>query len=74
MEYFVPLAVISFAYARIAYRLWGSKPPGAAQDQRDHNILLNKKKVRKKGFWFLADPLLSFVILEHPENPRTKKF
>ena len=45
MEYFVPLAIISFAYMRIAFRLWGSKTPGAAQDQRDHNILVNKKKV-----------------------------
>ena len=33
------------AYARIAFRLWGSKPPGAAVDERDHNILVNKKKV-----------------------------
>ena len=45
MEYFVPLAIISFAYMRIAFRLWGSRTPGAAQDQRDHNILVNKKKV-----------------------------
>ena len=45
VEYFVPLAIISFAYMRIAFRLWGSKTPGAAQDQRDHNILVNKKKV-----------------------------
>ena len=45
VEYFVPLAIISFAYMRIAFRLWGSRTPGAAQDQRDHNILVNKKKV-----------------------------
>ena len=67
VEYFVPLAVISFAYIRIAFRLWGSKTPGAAQvrgtgfhktgtktrcesrlflqDERDHNIMNNKKKV-----------------------------
>jgi len=45
VEYFVPLAVITFAYVRIAFRLWGSKTPGAAQDERDHNILVNKKKV-----------------------------
>ncbi len=49
VEYFVPLSVISFAYARIAFRLWGSKTPGAAQNERDHNILLNKKKVANSG-------------------------
>ena len=46
VQYFLPMAIISVAYARIAFRLWGSKPPGAAQDERDHNILVNKKKVR----------------------------
>ena len=45
----MPLAIISFAYMRIAFRLWGSKTPGAAQDQRDHNILVNKKKVIIRG-------------------------
>ena len=46
VEYFVPLTVISVAYARIAFRLWLTKTPGAAQDDRDHNIMRNKKKVR----------------------------
>ena len=45
VQYFLPMAIISVAYARIAFRLWGSKPPGAAVDERDHNILVNKKKV-----------------------------
>ena len=39
------MAIISVAYSRIAFRLWGSKTPGAAQDERDHIILANKKKV-----------------------------
>ncbi|XP_059088190.1 RYamide receptor-like [Tigriopus californicus] len=47
VEYFVPLAIITFAYSRISYRLWGTKTPGTAQDERDHNILQNKKKVIK---------------------------
>ena len=47
VEYFVPLALISAAYARIAFRLWLTKTPGAAQDNRDHVILANKKKVIK---------------------------
>ena len=48
VQYFVPLMAISFAYIRIAVVLWGSKTPGAAQDQRDQIVLRNKKKVRKK--------------------------
>ena len=49
VQYFLPMSIISVAYARIAFRLWGSKTPGAAQTDRDHNILLNKKKV--SSFW-----------------------
>ncbi len=45
VQYFAPMLIISVAYARIAFRLWGSRPPGVAQDDRDHNILVNKKKV-----------------------------
>ena len=45
VQYFLPMAIISVAYSRIAFRLWGSKTPGAAQDERDHIILANKKKV-----------------------------
>jgi len=47
VQYFLPMAIISVAYSRIAFRLWGSKTPGAAQDERDHIILANKKKVIK---------------------------
>ena len=49
VQYFVPLMAISFAYIRIAVVLWGSKTPGAAQDQRDQIVLRNKKKVRNKN-------------------------
>ena len=45
VEYFVPLAIITFAYTRIAFRLWGNKTPGDAHDGRDQNIQDNKKKV-----------------------------
>ena len=48
MEYIVPLVIITFAYTRIAFRLWGNKTPGQAQDSRDQNLLMNKKKVRQK--------------------------
>jgi len=47
VQYFVPLVIIGFAYLRISVVLWGSKTPGAAQDQRDEIVLKNKKKVVK---------------------------
>ena len=60
VQYFLPMSIISVAYARIAFRLWGSKTPGAAQTDRDHNILLNKKKV--SGF------VLEGNVSEHREH------
>jgi len=50
VQYFLPMAIISVAYARIAFQLWGGRPPGEAQEDRDHNILANKKKVIKMLF------------------------
>ncbi|XP_053686021.1 substance-K receptor-like [Sabethes cyaneus] len=47
VQYFVPLCVISFVYIQMAFRLWGSKTPGNAQDSRDMTMLKNKKKVIK---------------------------
>ncbi|XP_048510922.1 RYamide receptor isoform X2 [Athalia rosae] len=47
LQYLTPLAVISFVYARMALRLWGSRAPGNAQDSRDANLMKNKKKVIK---------------------------
>ena len=45
VEFFIPLLIISIAYIRIAYHLWGNKTPGIAQDLRDQALLVNKKKV-----------------------------
>ncbi|XP_074647741.1 neuromedin-K receptor-like isoform X2 [Tubulanus polymorphus] len=47
VQYFVPLSVITCAYARIGWRIWGSKAPGSAVDQRDQIINQNKRKVIK---------------------------
>ncbi|KAF6211616.1 hypothetical protein GE061_012129 [Apolygus lucorum] len=47
VQYFIPLSIISYAYARMALRLWGSRAPGNAQHSRDRNLLKNKKKVIK---------------------------
>lgn len=47
LQYFLPLIVISYAYARVAFTLWGATAPGNAQSDRDTNIMRNKKKVIK---------------------------
>ncbi|XP_066593738.1 RYamide receptor-like isoform X2 [Prorops nasuta] len=47
LQYLTPLVIISFVYARMALRLWGSKAPGNAEDSRDANLMKNKKKVIK---------------------------
>ena len=72
VEYFVPLLVISFAYARIAHRLWGSKTPGAAQDNRDKNILSNKKKVQTLKVHMCSTHYCTCIIkpITHPGVPR----
>lgn len=46
LQYVIPLSVITWAYARMAHALWGSKAPGNAQDTRDANLMKNKKKVK----------------------------
>ncbi|XP_055627554.1 neuropeptide Y receptor type 1 [Toxorhynchites rutilus septentrionalis] len=47
VQYFIPLCVISFVYIQMAFRLWGSRMPGNAQDVRDNTVLRNKKRVIK---------------------------
>jgi len=45
VQYFIPLFIISYAYARIIHRIWLSKAPGAPMDERDQRLHKNKKKV-----------------------------
>lgn len=47
LQYFTPLCIITFVYARMALRLWGSRTPGTAHDTRDATIMRNKKKVNE---------------------------
>lgn len=51
LQYFIPLVIISYAYARICCMLWGAKTPGNAQGLRDATVLKNKKKVSFKYLW-----------------------
>ena len=45
VQYVVPLCIISWVYARIALRVWGSHAPGNAQYIRDATLMKNKMKV-----------------------------
>ncbi|KAG7208497.1 hypothetical protein KM043_014721 [Ampulex compressa] len=47
LQYLTPLSIISCVYARMAFKLWGSKAPGNAEGSRDANLMKNKKKVIK---------------------------
>ncbi|XP_042891201.1 substance-K receptor-like [Penaeus japonicus] len=47
LQYFLPLGIISFAYIRMGWELWGAQTPGNAEDARDAHVLRNKKKVIK---------------------------
>lgn len=55
VQYLTPLCIISFVYARMALRLWGSRAPGNAQDSRDANLMKNKKKVSQFVFDLFND-------------------
>ncbi|XP_070543810.1 substance-P receptor-like [Ptychodera flava] len=45
--YGLPLSALLFAYIRIGKKLWGRKPPGNPDQQRDKMYSNNKKKVIK---------------------------
>lgn len=47
IQFVIPFCVISFVYIQMAIKLWGSKTPGNAQNERDKALLRNKKKVVK---------------------------
>lgn len=45
LQYFFPLTVLLFTYSRIGIVVWGSKPPGEAEDGRDQRLAASKRKV-----------------------------
>ncbi|KAK7084132.1 Olfactory receptor [Halocaridina rubra] len=70
LQYFLPLGIISFAYIRMGWELWGAQTPGNAEDARDAHVLRNKKKVIKMLFIVVAlfafcwAPLQTYHILQ----------
>lgn len=47
--FFLPVGIMSVAYALIAARLWGSKPPGEKLDSTVNNQDRAKKKVSARS-------------------------
>ncbi|XP_068203913.1 tachykinin-like peptides receptor 99D [Palaemon carinicauda] len=70
LQFFIPLFIISFAYIRMGWELWGAQTPGNAEDARDAHVLKNKKKVIKMLFMVVAlfgfcwAPLQTYHILK----------
>ncbi len=68
IQYFIPLCIISFAYARMGVKLWLTRTPGAAQQKRDEMILVNKKKVNREYFMQICSETAKFLSLYSREN------
>ncbi|XP_077999682.1 substance-P receptor-like [Glandiceps talaboti] len=47
ITYFIPLAILTYTYTRVARRLWGRNLPGNADATRDRNHARSKRKVVK---------------------------
>ena len=48
LQYFLPLFVLSFTYARIGIIIWIKKPPGEAENKRDQRMAKSKRKVSNR--------------------------
>ena len=45
LQYFIPLAIITFSNAKIGYIVWLKKTPGEAEQDRDRRIATSKRRV-----------------------------
>lgn len=45
LQFVLPLLVLIFTYTRIAFAVWGKKPPGEAENSRDQRMAKSKRKV-----------------------------
>ena len=43
-QYLIPLVILAFVYGKMSVILWETKAPGNADDERDKNLFLQKKK------------------------------
>lgn len=68
VQYFLPLLIITGAYARIIREIWMAQAPGSAMDARDRLLNRNKRKVSRLDqieplFYFWAFLLFSTWVL-----------
>lgn len=45
LQFVIPFVVLIFTYSRIAFAVWGKKPPGEAENSRDQRMAKSKRKV-----------------------------
>ena len=45
LQYFLPLAILSFTYVNIAVVIWVKRAPGEAEHSRDRRLAASKRKV-----------------------------
>jgi len=46
LQYFLPLAILTFTYINIAVVVWAKRVPGEAVNSRDQKVAASKRKVR----------------------------
>jgi len=52
LQYFFPLTVLIFTYARIAIAVWGKTAVGEVEDGRDQRLARAKRKVSNFFIFF----------------------
>jgi len=45
LQYFLPLAILSFTYINIGFVIWVKRAPGEAENTRDRRLAASKRKV-----------------------------
>ncbi|XP_052829254.1 RYamide receptor [Octopus bimaculoides] len=63
LQYFIPLIVLIFTYARIGYIVWIKSPPGEAVRNRDERMAASKRKMVKMMIAMVVIYALSWLPL-----------
>ena len=53
LQYFLPLAILSFTYLNIGVVIWVKRAPGEAENARDQRLAASKRKVRPASLLFI---------------------
>lgn len=68
LQYFLPLAILSFTYANIGVVIWVKKAPGEAENTRDQRLAASKRKVFRKCMFLHLSFLLSVRFFIHAKH------